>query len=591
MKNYSRPLLLFSVLLLFGPGASGATISIIPSATSNTYSGVITLNITGLTNGEPVEIQKYLDLNGNGIVDAGEPLVDAFKITDGGATLIGGITNLNVPFDSNPAVGAITTTHNFIPALIVDTFVASYIYRVVSPGGRFTPVPATFLVTNAVSAQYLSGTVYSNGVPFPNAVVVAQDQQDNNPAAGTVTDSAGNYFLPLRPGSYSLIAIMPNFYFDQSMAPSVNLTNGTSATNNLFLTNGTVTISGNVYDAATSNKIDAAFLQLESANLFAIAFTDANGNYSAAVTPGFWKIQPVKERFARRGYVVSQDKLQIDTTTGNVANVGIAVFPGNALFYGRVTDNSNTPLANVEIDCGTQNSFSSKGYSDANGNYAAAVLGDVTNQWNAGVNDGKDLLLGDYIFNSFPSTNVFPNQTILQNFVALPATARISGYVHDSSGNPVSGVTLFGNATINGKNYQALDSTTDNSGTYSLAVASGFWDVEFLNGGFEDNLDTHGYVDLSMPHFVSIPPTNVVLNLIVYPIGTPAISGARRFSSTQFGFNVTGATNVNYTVQTSTSLASTNWNNLFSFLLTTNPFPIVDPYATNSPRFYRVKKN
>jgi hypothetical protein len=596
MKNHSQKFLLSSALvcsLLFGAGVhlSAASLSLSPPITSNTYSGVITINISGLTNGETIEIQKYLDLNSNGIVDSGEPLVDAFKVTDGAATVIGGITNLNVPFDSNPVAGAITTTHPFIPALIVDTFVASYVYRVASPSGRFTPVPATFAVTNSTFAQYISGTVFSNGVPLPNAVVVAQDQQINNPVAGTVADSAGRYYLPLRPGSYALLAVVPNFYTDQSLAPSLSLTNGMSATNDLFLTNGTVTISGSIYDATTSNKLDGALLQLQSGNFFAIAFTDANGDYSAAVSPGFWKVQPVKERFARRGYVISQDKLQVDTTAGSVANVGIPVFRGNALFYGRLTDNSNTPLANVEVDCGTDNSYSCKGYSDANGYYTAAVLGDTTNQWNCGVDNGKDALLGNYIFNSFNTTTVAPSQTILQNFVALPATARIYGSVHDNSGNPVTGVTLNGGATIGGKRYQALDSTTDNSGNYSLAVTSGFWDVQFLTGGFDDNLDTHGFVDLTGPHFVSIPPTNILLNLVVYPIGTPSISSPRRYSSTQFGFTVSGATNVSYTVQTSSSVASTNWTSLFSFVLTTNPFPIIDPYATNSPRFYRVKKN
>src|ERR1051326_8035544 len=378
------------------------------------------------------------------------------------------------------------------------------------------------------------------------------------PEIVTVTDSAGRYYLPLRSGSYALLAVVPNFYTDQSLAPSLNLTNGMSATNNLFLTNGTVTISGSVYDAVTSNKVDGAMLQLSSGNLFAIAFTDANGNYSAAVMPGFWKIQPVKERYARRGYVVSQDKFQVDSTTGSVANASIAVLPGNALFYGRLTNNSNAPLANVEADSGNGNSYSSKGYSDANGNYTAAVLGDVTNQWNCGVNNSKDPLLGDYIFNSFNTTTVTPNQTILQDFVALPATARISGSVHDNSGNPVTGVTLNSSATISGKRYQALDSTTDNSGNYSLAVTSGFWDVQFLTGGFDDNLDTHGYADLTAPHYVSIPPTNILLNLTVYPIGTPAIWGGRRISSTQFSFSVSGATNVSYTIQTSTNLAS-NW--------------------------------
>lgn len=596
MKNYSRTLLLSCSLLgllhLAAPSvARAASLSVTPSVTSNTYSGVITMNITGLTNAEQIQIQKYLDLNANGIVDPTEPMVDAFTVTDGAATLIGGITNLNVPFDSNPAAGSITTTHNFIPALIVDTFVSSFVYRVVSPGGRFTPVSTTFTVTNSAFNQFVSGTVYSNGVPLPNAVVVAQDLQIGNPTGGTVTDNSGRYFLPLRAGSYGLLAVVPNFYFDQSLAPFISLTNGASSTNDLFLTNGTVTISGSIYDSVTSNKLAGAMLQLQSGNLFAIAFTDASGNYSAAVTPGFWKVQPVKERFARRGYVVSQDKLQVDTTTGSVANVGIAVIPGNALFYGHIANDSNTPLPNVEVDCGNANTYSAKGYSDANGNYTAAVLGDVTNQWNCGVNNSKDPLLGNYIFNSFGTTNFSPNQTILQNFTALPATARISGYVHDNSGNPVTGVTLMSGATIGGNRYQSLDSTTDNTGYYSLAVASGLWDIEFLNGGFEDNLDTHGYVDLSAPHFVSIPPTNVTLNLTVYPIGTPIIFGGHRLSSTQFGFVVNGATNVSYSVEISRSLTPGSWTPLFSFLLTTNPFTIVDPYATNSTRFYRVKKD
>jgi len=58
------------------------TLSVTPSVTSNTYSGVITLNVTGLTNSENVSIQTFLDLNANGAVDAGEPFIDVFKITD-----------------------------------------------------------------------------------------------------------------------------------------------------------------------------------------------------------------------------------------------------------------------------------------------------------------------------------------------------------------------------------------------------------------------------------------------------------------------------------------------------------------------------
>ena len=116
--------------------------------------------------------------------------------------------------------------------------------------------------------------------------------------------------------------------------------------------------------------------------------------------------------------------------------------------------------------------------------------------------------------------------------------------------------------------------------------------MQFLNGGHDSgNLDVQGYADLSAPHIVSVPPINAVLNLTVYPFGTPVISALQRSSPTQFRFNVTGATNVSYTVLVSTNLASTNWLNLLSFSLITNPFPVVDVSATNKARFYRVQKN
>ena len=178
-----------------------------------------------------------------------------------------------------------------------------------------------------------------------------------------------------------------------------------------------------------------------------------------------------------------------------------------------------------------------------------------------------------------------------ENFIALTANARISGHVQNTSGNPVTGVALSGNALINGNNYQSVNSTTDSSGNYSLAVANGQWNVQFLEGGFSDNLDTHGYADYSSPHVVNIPPTNAVLNITVYSIGTPLLTSPRRLSASQFGFTINGLTNVTYTVQVSTNLSSTNWPSLFSLILTNNTFPVVDNQATNSPRFYRVLKN
>ena len=576
-------------------GFAQQTLTVSPSSVSNNYTGFITLNITGLNPGEQVSVQKWIDLDGNGSIDPGEPMMDAFKIADNDLTsdLINGVTNINVPYDTNPTNGVITTTLNFAGNMAIENMVGHFIYRLVSPSNRFAPVTATFIVTNAALPQSVSGTIYSNGLtPLPYAVVVAQDQQLGNPVGSAVADSNGHYLLSLPPSTYSLISGYPNYYFDQSLAPSMVLTNGMSATNDLSLTNGTVTISGAVFNQANTNGIGGLLLTLQSGNLFAIAFTDTNGDYSAAVSPSMWKIQPTKERLARRAYVLPQATFQIDTTTNSVANANIPLPKGNALFYGRVTDNSSAPFANIEVDADAHNDYSAKGFSDANGNYAVAALGGLTNEfWNANINNASGTF-ANYVLNQFNELTLSSNQTVLQNFVALPATAQISGHVTDNSNNPVIGVQLFASANIGGGNYSSLDGTTDASGNYVLNVASGQWNAQFLTGGHDSgSLDVQGFVDLTGPHTASIPPTNATLNITVYPIGTPVMSQPQRMSSSQFGFNVSGASNVSYTVQVSTSLAPASWSTLESFVLTNNPTPVVDTHATNGMRFYRVQKD
>src|SRR5947209_10428978 len=137
--------------------AGAATLTVTPAITSNTYNGVITINIGGLTNGEKVLVEKYIDLNGNGAIDAGEPLVDMFEIADGGAMVIGGITNVTVPFDHNSATGAITTSLGLVGSLVFENMVGHYVYQVASPSGNFAPVTALFEITNAALAQSVSG--------------------------------------------------------------------------------------------------------------------------------------------------------------------------------------------------------------------------------------------------------------------------------------------------------------------------------------------------------------------------------------------------------------------------------------------------
>src|SRR5579884_2051979 len=82
-------------------GFASVGFSVTPNAISNTYNSSVTMQISGLTSGDTVLIQKYLDLNSNGVVDAGDMLCQQFQMTDGSASVFHdgatAVTNFNVP--------------------------------------------------------------------------------------------------------------------------------------------------------------------------------------------------------------------------------------------------------------------------------------------------------------------------------------------------------------------------------------------------------------------------------------------------------------------------------------------------------------
>lgn len=588
--------LAFGLLVVSAALADAATLSVSPSSTSNTYPDVITLQIGGLTNTEPVVVQEFLDGNANGAVDTGELLMDTFPITDGGVSIIGGQTNLNVPFDSNATGGAITTTLFFSVPLLIENFVGQHIFRVVSPSGRFSPADATFVVTNAALSQSVTGQVFLGASPATNAIVIALMGPEGRYAGATLADSAGHYSLKLPTNSYVLIASQPNCFYDQSAAPQIALTNGVTATNNLYLTNGTVTMSGSLRDATNNSALGGVFMILQSGDYLAVAFTASNGTFSAAVAPSFWQLGVQEDRMGRRGYVVPANFRQVDTTTGAVANVTLLFPKANAMFYGRLTNNLGVPFANVEFEAndGQNNEpsvFKGRGFCDANGYYSVAVLAG-TNVWFCSPSSSDTPALANHIVSQGQFVVFTNGRAFRQDFTAVPATARISGHVQDNTGNPVTGVAFGGGAFIGGINYSTVNVLTDNSGNYSLAVAAGQWGVHFTsNGNDSENLANHGLVDLFGPYQVNIPPTNAVLNITVYPTGASALSPPQRTSPSQVSLNVNGSIFTSYTLQVSTNLSSTNWASLFSFQLTSNPFQIFDSRATNQPRFYRLLKN
>jgi hypothetical protein len=73
---------LFVVTLLILIQTAGATVAftLSPSSVSNTYTGTIQLRVTGLSTGETVVVQKYLDANNNGVVDSADYLAQQLQL-------------------------------------------------------------------------------------------------------------------------------------------------------------------------------------------------------------------------------------------------------------------------------------------------------------------------------------------------------------------------------------------------------------------------------------------------------------------------------------------------------------------------------
>jgi hypothetical protein len=283
------PLALLQLGLLLCPTLQAAvTFTITPAVVSNTYPGAITLQVAGLTNGETVVVQKFLDLNTNGAVDAGDWLVQQFKLTEGRARMvIGGVTNLNVPGDTDTVGGQITAKLNFRNGDFIQNIAGQYVLRLTSPSGNFAPLTSVLSVANFPYGQKLTGSVVSNGTSatLPNAIVMLfpPARADGKgpggpPLAGAVTDNAGNYTIPAPAGNYAPIAFKTSYVSDFSRPPLVTLGSAQTVTTNLTMTSATSSISGQVVDANNSSLgLPGILLSVQATNgLMGVVCTDSN---------------------------------------------------------------------------------------------------------------------------------------------------------------------------------------------------------------------------------------------------------------------------------------------------------------------------
>ena len=505
--------------LVFSPSAtSAATLAVAPATVSNTYSGFIVLTVTGLTNGEPVIIQKFLDLNTNSVIDGVDFFIQQFSLTDGVASVIGGVTNINVPGDTDVTAAQITASLNFQDGDFVQNFVGKYLYKLSSPSGRFTPVTNIFTVTNATFAQSFTGSVTNSGTNVPNAQVIlfTPSSEGLNPAFGCIANNAGTYFIKAPAGAYQVIAFKSNFVANTATAATLTLSNSANLTNNLALIAANQSITGKIVDAANTNLgLPGLFTSVQSTNgLFGLGSTDTNGNFTARVTSNSWKLGGDSGALGLHGYLKLQNSIKTNTFAGSVAGIIVPLPKATALFYGSVKTDTGTPLAGVHLYCSDQSNYLYEAdfRTDANGKYVGSALAGL---WQLSIDYQNPSYTG-YVFSQANSqTNLNNGTVVLQNFIGKVATNRITGYVRDNLNQPISGVGVNASATINGTNYQALGVDTDTNGNYSLNVANGTWDVSVSCNGGDNSLSQLGNYLCPNNQSTNIANNNSVVNFSV----------------------------------------------------------------------------
>lgn len=486
----------------------------------------LVVHVTGITTGESVIVERFLDVDGDGMVDGGEFLVDRFTITDGQVTTIGGVRNTNIPGDEDSAADGQIDMH-LTPAAgpELGRGAGAHIIRVSSPTSAFTAIDRTLTTTQPSHAQSISGTVRDAGSnPVPFAIVALLDAlSDGEFVTGVSANASGQFTVNAAVGTYMMFGVKTGFVGNFGSGPTVVLGAGQTPTQNIALTATTTSISGKVADAGTNAGLPGVQLFVQSqTGLVALLSTNANGNYSAQVTAGLWQIETAEHSLFQLGYVIPQGEgdAVADTTSAAATGVNIGLNKATALIYGTVKDQSNNPVNGVEpIATDQGNSLQGRGLSaPPNGNYSLGVLAGT---WSVSV--AEESLPAGYIkTGTGADVTISAGQAVQTNLTLSAATAHLRGQIRDDAGTPIPNITLVVqpypmNPSGAGSSYP----TTDASGNFDVGVYAGTWNIALECVESQEK----SYVNVADLDFVVVDGVDQNGIVLTFPVSTHVITG------------------------------------------------------------------
>lgn len=243
-------------------------------------------------------------------------------------------------------------------------------------------------------------------------------------------------------GTYALLAFKGGYLYDFSNPPVIILESGRVITQNLILLPANSrSISGRLLDLANGAGIPRVQMFVESsAGLATICFSDSDGYFTAWVSTAAndWKVTVSEGASYQLGYVEAGSVL-VDTSAGNVTNLNLRMTKGEALIHGRLVDQSNRPVAGMNIGASGTDGFGAAGTTDADGNYGVSV---TSGEWNVWPDEESLTGAGLVVGQGGRKVTALSNQAFEVNFAARPVTVHLRGRVVDESGAPISGLGI-----------------------------------------------------------------------------------------------------------------------------------------------------
>ena len=450
---------------------AAATLSLEPSQITTEYQGAISLQIGGVDAEDTVIVEKYMDLNGNETIDAGEPLTMQVRLEDNELAMVDGVLNRNIPSDLNSTSGTITAE---VSLHELDRFAGMQIFRVSSASSSFTAVTASLTVTPPTYSQAISGVVHDGSAPLPHAYVGLLGVDEDILVGGAIAGADGSFSIPAAPGDYVVVVVKSGYIITE--IPVVTLQAEATATQDVELAATPLVISGSLSDADTGEKLPGNIVFLDAEDVFTFTYTDADGNFEAGVPSAFWEVEVGAETLSRQGYLTVWG--EANTETGNATGVDLEVSKATSLVHGYLTNVDGTPMPGIEIYAINVIGEETYGYTDAEGYF---LLGVSAGQW--WVSPEQEDLVQHGLGAQGTSITISNSEAMEVNFQALAFTASIHGRVVDHQGNPIAYLEVYGN---NWEDGGGSYTETDANGYFTLPVFGGTWqlglDAEHLAG-------------------------------------------------------------------------------------------------------------